>query len=198
MQQQAMPNIRDDSNGSSNDYDTTNVPRTKEGSEFGRYVFEHQGRKIYEWDQNLDEVNVYIDTPANNRARDFSVKIQSNRLRIGLKSNDRFFIDENTFSKVKTSDSSWYLDPDTSVIHVILAKVHRGETWEGALTGRDGDSSSNNGSSGIVDPLTRETIKKELMLERFQEENAGFDFRGATFNGEAPDPRTFMGGVKRC
>ena len=54
MQQQAMPNIRDDSNGSSNDYDTTNVPRTKEGSESGRYVFEHQGRKIYEWDQNLD------------------------------------------------------------------------------------------------------------------------------------------------
>jgi hypothetical protein len=33
------------------------------------------------------------------------------------------------------------------------------------------------------------------MLERFQEENPGFDFRDATFNGEVPNPRTFMGGV---
>jgi hypothetical protein len=28
--------------------------QTKKGSEAGRYVFEHQGRKVYEWDQNLD------------------------------------------------------------------------------------------------------------------------------------------------
>jgi hypothetical protein len=27
---------------------------TKTGSEKGRYIFEHQGRKIYEWEQNLE------------------------------------------------------------------------------------------------------------------------------------------------
>jgi hypothetical protein len=30
------------------------------------------------------------------------------------------------------------------------------------------------------------------MLERFQEENPGFDFSQAQFSGNAPDPKTFM------
>lgn len=47
-----------------------------------------------------------------------------------------------------------------------------------------------------MDPLEQEETKKKLMLERFQEENPGFDFSGAEFNGSAPDPRTFMGGVR--
>lgn len=34
------------------------------------------------------------------------------------------------------------------------------------------------------------------MLERFQEENPGFDFSNAEFNGMVPDPQKFMGGVK--
>ena len=35
------------------------------------------------------------------------------------------------------------------------------------------------------------------MLERFQLENPGFDFSGAEFNGAAPDPSKFLGGVRR-
>ena len=73
---------------------------------------------------------------------------------------------------------------DDGIINITLIKVHRGETWESALRGQS------------VDPVTKENIQKELMLERFQEENPGFDFRGAEFSGSAPDPRTFMGGVK--
>ena len=46
-----------------------------------------------------------------------------------------------------------------------------------------------------VDPFTQSEVQKSLMLERFQEENPGFDFSGATFNGQVPDPKTFMGGV---
>jgi hypothetical protein len=34
------------------------------------------------------------------------------------------------------------------------------------------------------------------MLERFQEEHPGFDFSDAEFNGQVPEARTFMGGVK--
>jgi hypothetical protein len=31
---------------------------------------------------------------------------------------------------------------------------------------------------------------------RFGDEHPGFDFRDAAINGQVPDPRTFMGGVK--
>jgi len=162
----------------------------KEGSEVGRYVYECNGRKIYEWEQSLEEVNIYIDVKGlpNKRAADFLIKIQSKQLSIGLKGNDRLFIDEPTFSKVNTSESSWYLDGDSNTLHVILMKVHRGETWEAALVGKQ----SNGDDGRLVDPVTKEKIKQNLMRERFQEENPGFDFRDAQFNGEAPDPRTFM------
>ena len=47
-----------------------------------------------------------------------------------------------------------------------------------------------------LDASTKQEAQKKLMLERFQEEHPGFDFSGAEFSGAAPDPRTFMGGVK--
>lgn len=138
------------------------------------------------------EVNLYIDAPPRKQASDFEVNIQSKRLSIGLKGNDRMFIDEPTFSKVNTSESSWYFD--SNIIHIIMMKVHRGETWEAALLGSQSDGDSGDGE--LVDPMTKEKIKQDLMLERFQEENPGFDFRGAKFNGEAPDPRSFLNGVR--
>jgi len=72
-------------------------------------------------------------------------------------------------------------------LNIVLSKAQKGSTWTSALVGRHGVE---------VDPLTQEAIKKEMMLERFQEENPGFDFRGAEFNGSVPNPREFMGGVK--
>ena len=82
------------------------------------------------------------------------------------------------------NESSWFLAD--GIIQIVLVKANRGLTWDSALLGRQG---------AAVDPFTRQDIQKEMMLERFQEENPGFDFRDAEFNGNVPDPRTFMGGV---
>ena len=73
-------------------------------------------------------------------------------------------------------------------MHVILAKVFKGETWESALLGKD--------KKEIADPYAKSMMQKEMILERFQEENPGFDFRDAEFNSSIADPRTYMGGVK--
>ena len=172
-----------------------------------RYVFSHGGRRVYEWEQTLDDVTVCIEAPIDQlpsqRAASFIVvDIEPTRLRVGLRGADRYFIDEATFDKVKVQESSWYLD-DGRVITIVLAKAFRGQTWEGVLRGHQrGDTSSGDGDeagsgrvSEKVDPVTKQAMQRTLLLERFQEENPGFDFRDATFNGEAPDPRTFMGGV---
>ena len=64
-----------------------------------------------------------------------------------------------------------------------LAKADRGEPWPSPFKGHaDASASADAG---------------RLMLERFQEEHPGFDFSGAQFSGAAPDPRDFLGGVKR-
>ena len=106
---------------------------------------------------------------------------------------------------MKVKESSWYLDD--GVITIVLAKCFRGQTWEGVLCGHhDAAVVQKNGETPVktdaadvvnesIDPITKQEMQRTMMLERFQEENPGFDFRDATFGGEVPDPRTFMGGV---
>ena len=80
-------------------------------------------------------------------------------------------------------ESFWMLD--NGELNINLQKMKKGVTWSSVFVGHD-----------EVDPLTRNDVQKKLMLERFQEENPGFDFSNAEFNGSVPDARTFMGGVK--
>ena len=173
-----------------------------------RYVFSYNNQKVYEWEQSLEEVTIYIDAPMQqgqlpkqNTASYIVVNISPNQLQVGLKGGDRYFIDEKTYDKVKVKESSWYLDD--GVITIVLSKCFRGQTWEGVLCGHiakvdEGGGVKSTGRDGIqesIDPFTKQEMQRTMMLERFQEENPGFDFRDATFNGEVPDPRTFMGGV---
>jgi hypothetical protein len=72
-------------------------------------------------------------------------------------------------------------------ININLQKMNKAEMWECALRGHGGEK---------IDAFTQEEVKKKLLLERFQEEHPGFDFSGADFNGQVPDARSFMGGVK--
>lgn len=176
---------------------TTSKGAMRHGSGPNRYIFEFNGQKIYEWEQSLEEVNIYINAPPGKRkGSDFEIKIEPNRLKIGLKGYDRAFIDEKTFGKVDTSESSWYIDE--SILNIILIKASRGTIWDLPLIGKEiGDNDDQNSSiQSTIDPVTKQKITQELMLERFSEENPGFDFRDAQFNGAVPDPRTFMGGIK--
>lgn len=44
-----------------------------------------------------------------------------------------------------------------------------------------------------IDLLTKDQMEKKMMLEKFQNEYAGFDFSGAEFTGQVPaDPANFM------
>uniref|UniRef100_A0A7S1FQW0 CS domain-containing protein n=1 Tax=Corethron hystrix TaxID=216773 RepID=A0A7S1FQW0_9STRA len=177
---------------------------TKKGSEPGRYVYEDiaTGRKIYEWEQSLDEVTMYVDAPPGiTTASQLKCIISPSRLKLGIAPSGNtttpYYIDEATGGKVRTDSSSWYLDD--GIITVVLGKVFKGETWECALTGVAKSGEGGNGTAAAaaaVDPYTKQEMMRGMMLERFQEENPGFDFRDADFNGAVPDPRTFMGGVR--
>jgi hypothetical protein len=82
---------------------------------------------------------------------------------------------------VVVKESFWSVDDGE--VNVNLQKMKKGEMWVSALEGH-----------GELDPLTKEDDKKRLMLERFAEENPGFDFSNADFNGQIPEARSFMGG----
>ena len=86
--------------------------------------------------------------------------------------------------------------------------MRKGEPWPAAFKGHGEVRKTNHFTSLSwlmlqndflilqLDPMASSEVKKQMMLERFQEEHPGFDFSGAEFSGDAPDPRSFMGGVK--
>ncbi len=155
---------------------------TKKGKE-GRLKFEYEGRTIYEWEQSLQEVNIYIEPPPNLPRNLIEIVIQHRHLIVGVK-NTPPFIDEDTWGPVKVAESMWTMTDGE--ININLQKMNKAEAWHAALCGKNGSE---------IDPLVKEEVKKKLMLERFQEEHPGFDFSGASFNGEVPSARDFMGGV---
>lgn len=127
-------------------------------------------------------MRIFIKTPEGVRASQLDVKITSNHLTVGLKGNPPF-LDNDLFSTVVQDESAWTLDGND--LEITLQKMRRAETWSSALKGH-----------AQLNPLEEEQVRQKLTLERFQQEHPGFDFSGAEFSGAAPDPRTFMGGVK--
>ena len=146
-----------------------------------RHAFTHEGRVVYEWDQTLEEVNVYVSVPPGVRAGALDVSIKPSDVSIGIKGNPPYLAHDLSFP-VKTEESFWTLA--SSELHVQLQKRERGKSWPCVFVGH-----------GELDALAAQKEKQRLMKERFQMEHPGFDFSGAEFNGEAPDAATFMEGV---
>jgi hypothetical protein len=133
---------------------------TPKGSEKNRLRFEHEGRLIYEWEQSLDEVNIYIIPPPGLKAKDIDIVIQHDRLKIGVKGTPPF-IDEATGGQVKKDESFWTLVDNE--VNINFQKAKKGATWDCALVGVNGQNTK-------IDDFTKEEAKKNIMLQRFQEE----------------------------
>ncbi|KAL9228669.1 hypothetical protein vseg_004222 [Gypsophila vaccaria] len=146
-----------------------------------RHSFIHNGQKVFEWDQTLDEVNMYIDLPPNVPTKQFNCIIQSKHVQVSIKGNPPY-LDHDFQHPVKTDSSFWTLEDNT--MHITLQKRDKGQTWSSPILG-----------PGQLDPYSTDLEQKRLMLQRFQEENPGFDFSQAQFSGNCPDPKTFMGGI---
>lgn len=151
-------------------------------SKTGRYIFSYGGQKVYEWEQTLETVTLYIEPPPDISANDFNISISSKKLKVGLKGRDQFFLNDDFFSVVDTTESTWFFEG--GILQILIAKQHRGEAWLCVL-----------GKQDKINPMLEQELKQQLLRERFQEENPGMDFRDASFNGSAPDPRTYMGGI---
>ncbi|KAK9155709.1 hypothetical protein Sjap_003189 [Stephania japonica] len=147
-----------------------------------RHSYCHGGQKVFEWDQTLEEVNMYIALPPNVPTKLFHCKIQSKHVEVGIKGNPPY-LNHDLTCPVKTDSSFWTLEDD--IMHITLQKRDKGLTWSSPIVGQ-----------GELDPYSVDLEQKRLMLQRFQEENPGFDFSQAQFSGNCPDPRTFMGGIR--
>ncbi|PNX95395.1 nudC domain-containing protein 2-like, partial [Trifolium pratense] len=114
------------------------------------------GQKVFEWDQTLDEVNIYINLPPKVNSKQFYCKIQSKHIELGIKGNPPF-LNHDLTSPVKTDSSFWTLEDD--IMHITLNKRDKGQTWASPILGQ-----------GQLDAYSTDLEQKRLMLQRFQEE----------------------------
>ena len=167
----------------------------------GRFRFQFHGHTVYEFEQSLDDVTIYVVPPPYiTKGNQIRCVISANHFKLGLVGHgtgpeQQWFLNEATFGTVDVDESTWTLEDhdqnNQKVIVVVLTKANRGTIWEAALQGNPGVV-----SAATMDAASIEQVKKDLLLQRFGEENPGFDFSGADFNGNIPNAREFMGGVK--
>ncbi|KAG1711559.1 hypothetical protein DVH05_008808 [Phytophthora capsici] len=50
-----------------------------------RRVFKHEGRVVYEWEQSMEEVNVFIKPPPGVTAQQIQCDITANHVTLGLR-----------------------------------------------------------------------------------------------------------------
>ena len=78
-----------------------------------RHAYVHQGRTIYEWDQTLSELNLYLQLPPGVKAKQLFVDISSSHLRIGIKPNPPY-LDVRTLPSSRSKPTRW-MHADTLV-----------------------------------------------------------------------------------
>jgi hypothetical protein len=83
-----------------------------------RHQFMHEGRVVYEWDQTLSDVNVYVAVPPGCRAKDLFCDIQPQSLRLGLKPNPPYL---QVWHEGARLGKQLLQAPCTSLLHVLLA-----------------------------------------------------------------------------
>ena len=148
------------------------------------------GRLLYEWEQTLDEVNVFVPTDAALHAtRDLNVLVTGNLIEITSTSTSTKKTDDDddvvVFPKLRffrptiADESVWTRDARTGEIHVQVVKCKKAEPWVGAFAAHVVTA-----SKGISDEE-----RKRMMRARFQRDHPGFDFSEAEFEDgkEIPD-----------
>eukprot|EP00326_Haptolina_ericina_P028778 CAMPEP_0181169302 /NCGR_PEP_ID=MMETSP1096-20121128/742_1 /TAXON_ID=156174 ORGANISM="Chrysochromulina ericina, Strain CCMP281" /NCGR_SAMPLE_ID=MMETSP1096 /ASSEMBLY_ACC=CAM_ASM_000453 /LENGTH=142 /DNA_ID=CAMNT_0023256751 /DNA_START=78 /DNA_END=505 /DNA_ORIENTATION=- len=76
--------------------------------EYKRLKYEYQGRTIYEWEQSLEDVHMYIAPPPGVTAKMLDCKITASRLTLGLKGNPPF-IDVSVYTSPSNTRGAFYM-----------------------------------------------------------------------------------------
>uniref|UniRef100_A0A0E0C5T2 CS domain-containing protein n=1 Tax=Oryza meridionalis TaxID=40149 RepID=A0A0E0C5T2_9ORYZ len=152
-----------------------------------RHAFVHNGQKVFEWDQTLEEVNMYIELPKGVPTKLFHCTIQATHVEVGIRGNPPYLNHDLTLP-VKTDSSFW-------TIVLLSAEAISPKNCQSSLV-----NSFMNGLLVLRMVKCTSHCKKERRGKhghlQYKAKNPGFDFSQAQFTGTCPDPRTFMGGIR--
>ena len=87
-----------------------------------RHAFRHEGRVVYEWDQTLEEVNMYVEVPPGVTAKVLAVRIDTDEVAIGIRGNPPY-LEHRLTERVKTEECYWTLEDGE--LHLQLGQRRR-------------------------------------------------------------------------
>ncbi|KAL6885952.1 hypothetical protein ACP4OV_010213 [Aristida adscensionis] len=155
-----------------------------------RHAFVHNGQKVFEWDQTLEEVNMYIELPKGVPTKLFRCTIQAGHVDVGIRGNPPYL----NVGAPPPSPSSPFTRPDApredrfvvldhrppdvlacySEVSNMINGDHNTEDGEMHITLQKREKgktwSSPIQGQGLLDPYAADQEQKRLMLQRFQEE----------------------------
>ena len=148
----------------------------------------------YTWEQSLDEVDVRIPQPSRapltrRSVPHFAVSASVLHMRVVMAPGITAVFDVPLAGRADGSECFWTTDDDGRTLHLVLAKAVVGEPWPAVFA----LPSSSTGGDASATAADLECARREMLLQRFQEEHPGFDFSDAQVSGSAPeDPMGFM------
>mmetsp|Transcript_77574 Transcript_77574/g.95065 ORF Transcript_77574/g.95065 Transcript_77574/m.95065 type:complete len:260 (+) Transcript_77574:32-811(+) len=151
-----------------------------------REKFLYCGRKVFEWEQTLQEITIWIMVPQHIKAKDINCIFDKKHLYICQKGKFKPFCDAELAYQVSVSDCTWYFDNEDgkNTMVISMTKLNMSQNWLRIFQRQK-----------PINPLQAEKTKKSMMLERFARENPNFDFSSATFDGHCPEPGNFLDGI---
>ncbi|XP_060064793.1 nudC domain-containing protein 2-like [Ylistrum balloti] len=124
-----------------------------------------------QWWQTIEEVYIEIAIPTGTSVKEIKCEIRPKHIKVAVKS--RTVVEGTLFSVVRADDSIWTFE-DKKILRICLVKADATakNCWRSLLV-----------DSYVADPVTFDEMEKKLTLQRFQLENPGLDFSGATVDG---------------
>ncbi|XP_069131529.1 nudC domain-containing protein 2-like [Argopecten irradians] len=124
-----------------------------------------------QWWQTIEEVFIEITVPCGTSVKEIKCTIKPKHIKVEVKS--KTIIEGTLFSVIHAEDSIWTFE-DKKFLRICLVKgvATAKNCWRSLLT-----------DNYVVDPYTFDQMEKKLTLQRFQLENPGLDFSGATMDG---------------
>ena len=153
----------------------------------------------FTWEQSLDEVDVYIPSPSPDPVTKktvplFNVKGGLLNMRVVMGPGLVAVFEAALGGRADGSECFWTTDDDGHTLHLVISKAVKGEPWPTLF--RDELPAAETPEQKKQQPLQTSDLdvaRKEMLLQRFQEEHPGFDFTDAQISGHVPDdPMNFL------
>lgn len=128
------------------------------------------------WHQTVSDVTIEVNLVPGTRGREVRVDIQPASISCSVKGTQIF--QGRLCETVIVDESTWTIE-DSKLLRILLVKGRSscsGGCWSSLLQ-----------DQFPADPLTFHTMRQKLDLERYQLENPGFDFSGATLDKKYED-----------